>query len=57
MCFAFNSATVFQWIRRNCQVRRRGSDGNEEPADTHEKFVQSTGEVLFAVRKSIGNEL
>ena len=24
-------------------------DGSEEPADTHEKFAQSTGEVLFAV--------
>ena len=27
----------------------RVSDGSEEPAGTHEKFVQSTGEVLFAV--------
>ena len=25
MCFAFKSATVFQWIRRNCRVRRRES--------------------------------
>ena len=25
MCFAFKSATVFQWIRRNCLVRRRES--------------------------------
>ena len=50
MCFAFKSATVFQWIRRNCRVRRReSSDGNEEPAGTHETFDQSTGEVLFAV--------
>ena len=49
MCFAFKSATVFQWIRRNCRVRRRVSDGNEEPACTHEKFDQSAGEVLFAV--------
>ena len=24
-CFVFKSATVFQWIRRNCQVRRRES--------------------------------
>ena len=24
-------------------------DGSEEPAGTHEKFVQSTGEVLFAI--------
>ena len=27
---------------------KRVSDGSEEPADTHEKFDQSTGEVLFA---------
>ena len=25
MCFAFKSATVFQWIRRNFRVRRRES--------------------------------
>ena len=25
MCFAFLSATVFQWIRQNCRVRRRES--------------------------------
>ena len=25
MCFVFKSATVFQWIRRNCRVRRRES--------------------------------
>ena len=48
MCFAFKSAAVFQWIRRNCRVRRRVSDGNGEPAGTHEKFDQSTGEVLIA---------
>ena len=34
----------FQWIRRNCRVRRR-----ESATGTHEKFDQSTGEVLFAV--------
>ena len=28
---------------------KRVSDGSEEPAGTHEKFDQSTGEVLFAV--------
>ena len=28
---------------------KRVSDGSEEPADTHAKFDQSTGEVLFAV--------
>ena len=28
---------------------KRVSDGNEEPAGTHEKFDQLTGEVLFAV--------
>ena len=28
---------------------KRVSDGCEEPAGTHEKFDQSTGEVLFAV--------
>ena len=28
---------------------KRVSDGNEEPAGTHEKFDQSKGEVLFAV--------
>ena len=50
MCFVFKSATVFQWIRRNCRVRRkRVCDGYEEPAGTHEKFDQSTGEVLLAV--------
>ena len=25
MCFVFKSATVLQWIRRNCRVRRRES--------------------------------
>ena len=25
LCFAFRSAIVFQWIRRNCRVRRRES--------------------------------
>ena len=30
------------WSKRVC-------DENEEPAGTHEKFDQSTGEVLFAV--------
>ena len=29
---------------------KRVSVGSEEPAGTHEKFDQSTGEVLFAVR-------
>ena len=28
---------------------KRVSDGNGEPAGTHEKFDQATGEVLFAV--------
>ena len=28
---------------------KRVSDGSEEPAGTHDKFDQSTGEVLFAV--------
>ena len=40
-------------FRRNCQVRRRDFFGvmqeSEEPAGTHEKPDQSTGEVLFAV--------
>ena len=50
MCFVFKIATVFQWIRRNCRVRRRRvCDGYEEAAGTHEKFDQSTGEVLIAV--------
>ena len=50
MCFAFKSARVLRWIRRNCRVRRmRVCDGYEEPAGTHEKFDQSTGEVLVAV--------
>ena len=30
-------------------LSKRVSDGSEEPAGTHEKFDQSTGEVLFAV--------
>ena len=50
MSFAFKSAIVFQWIRRNCRVRRReflmGVRSQRAP---HEKFDQSTGVVLFAV--------
>ena len=51
--FSFKSARVLCWIRRNCQVRRRvffsGMQGSEDPAGTHDKLDQSTGEVLFAV--------
>ena len=50
MCFVFKSVTVFQWIRRNCQVRRRESVmGMRSQRALIKKFDQSTGEVLFAV--------
>ena len=50
VCFAFKSATVLRWIRRELpSSSKRVSDRSEEPAGTHEEFDQSTGEVLFAV--------
>ena len=47
MCFAFKSATMDPTELPSSS--KRVSDGNGEPAGTHEKFDQSTGEVLFAV--------
>ena len=50
MCFVFKSATVLQWIRRNCQVRRREFlMGLRSQRALMEKFDQSTGEVLVAI--------
>ena len=52
------AAFVFCVLKCNCVTMdstelpsssRRVSDGSEEPAGTHEKFDQSTREVLFAV--------
>ena len=48
--FWFKSATVLQWIRRNCRVRRRESVmGMRSQRALMEKLDQSTGEVLLAV--------
>ena len=52
------AASVFCLQKCNCVTMdsaelpsssKRVSDGSEEPASTHEKFDQPTGEVLFAV--------
>ena len=51
MCFAFKSANSVTMDSKELPSSSMGvSDGSEEPAGTHEKFDQSTGEVLFAVR-------
>ena len=48
MCFA-KCKSVTMDSTEMPSSSKRVSDGSEEPADTHEKFDQSTGEVLFAV--------
>ena len=50
MCFVFNKCTsISMYSTELPSSSKRVSDGNEEPAGTHEKFDQSTGEKLFAV--------
>ena len=53
MCFAFRSARVLSWIRRNCQVRRREFFKVCMRVRSQRALIktvdQSTGEVLFAV--------
>ena len=48
--FAFKSATVLRWIRRNCQVRRREFlVGVRSQGPLVKISISQRGEVLFAV--------
>ena len=48
-CFVQESKSVMMDSTKLPSSSTRDFDGSEEPAGTHQKFDQSTGEVLFAV--------